>query len=259
MFVLLVVVIPIIAGYGAMFRPGGEWKEVTDFINNAGLYIESNPWLALVSVFLGGLLTASSPCVLAMIPLMISFVAGRNKPGFWSAFFLSLVFVLGLATTFTAMGMAAAAMVGPRYGEISSGWNWVVALVCLAMGLHLAGIIEIKIPNLAPFQPKIRGPLGAFILGLLFGLVSAPCAGPIVLVLLTYLAGSGASVPFGGVLLLAYALGHSMLILVAGTSMGFTQQLIESRRMTRATELMRRGSGVVIIIVGAYFAYRGWG
>ena len=231
---------------------------MTNFVDNAGIYIESNPWLALVAVFLGGLLTASSPCVLAMIPLMMSFVAGRKKPGFWGAFFLSLIFVLGLAITFTAMGMVAA-LAGKPYGEVPSGWNWVVSLICLLMGLHVVGLIEIKIPNLAPFQPKIRGPAGALILGLLFGLVSAPCAGPIVVVLLAYLAGSGASIPYGGLLLLAYALGHSLLILLAGTSMGFAQHLVESRRMTRATEIMRRGAGVVIVLVGAFFAYRALG
>ena len=47
-------------------------------VANAGQYIHTNPWLALVAVFLGGIITASNPCVLAMIPLMMSFVAGRK-------------------------------------------------------------------------------------------------------------------------------------------------------------------------------------
>jgi cytochrome c biogenesis protein CcdA len=98
---------------------------------------------------------------------------------------------------------------------------------------------------------------GALIMGLLFGVVSAPCAAPILVVLLTYLAGAGASVAYGGVLLLAYALGHSVLILVAGTSMGAARTLIESRRVTRATEIMRRAAGVVIVVVGLYFGYLG--
>ena len=95
------------------------------------------------------------------------------------------------------------------------------------------------------------------ILGLLFGLVSAPCAAPILVVLLTYLAGSGASIPYGGGLLLAYALGHSLLIIVAGTSMGAARALIENKKMTRATEILRRGAGAVILLVGLYFGLRG--
>ena len=86
---------------------------------------------------------------------------------------------------------------------------------------------------------------------------STPCAAPILVVLLTYLAGSGASVPYGGFLLLVYALGHSVLILIAGTSMGAAKKLIESKKLTKATEIMRRVAGGVIVRVGAYFAYRG--
>jgi thiol:disulfide interchange protein len=80
------------------------------FVANANQYIHSNPWLALGAVFVGGILTASNPCVLAMIPLMMSFVAGRKeeKPGVIRAFLFSLVFILGLAMTFTVLGMIAA-------------------------------------------------------------------------------------------------------------------------------------------------------
>lgn len=228
-------------------------------LDNAGLYIHTNPWLALVAVFLGGMLTASNPCVLAMVPLMMSFVAGNKdqKPGIGRAFTLSLVFVFGLSLTFTALGMVAA-FAGTLYGEVSSSWNWLVATVCVVMGLHLMEIISVPIPALGgKVQPRTRGALGALILGLLFGLVSAPCAGPILIVLLTYLAGSGASVVWGGTLLLVYALGHSLLILIAGTSMGAARVLIENWKVNRVLEWLRRGAGIVMIAVGLYFAYRG--
>jgi cytochrome c biogenesis protein CcdA len=228
-------------------------------VANAGQYVHANPWLALVAVFVGGILTASNPCVLAMIPLMMSFVAGRREeaPNLLRAFVLSLVFVLGLAVTFTALGMIAA-LAGKLYGDVSSAWNWIVAAVCVVMGLHLMGALTIPIPSLGGrLQPKTRGLLGALLLGLLFGVVSAPCAAPILVVLLTYLAGSNSSIPWGGALLLVYALGHSVLILIAGTSMGAARQLIENQKATRALGLLRRVAGATIVLVGAYFAYRG--
>jgi cytochrome c-type biogenesis protein len=119
------------------------------FVNNADQYLHTNPWLALVAVFIGGMLTASNPCVLAMIPLMMSVVAGRKaeKSGVVRAFIFSLVFVLGLAITFTAMGMVAA-LAGKMYGDVSSAWNWIVAAVCLLMGLHLMEVITVPIPSL---------------------------------------------------------------------------------------------------------------
>jgi cytochrome c-type biogenesis protein len=228
-------------------------------VDNAGHYLQTSPWMAVVAVFAGGMLTASNPCVLAMIPLMMSFVAGRReeKAGVLRAFAFSLVFVVGLAITFTILGMVAA-LAGRMYGEVSSTWNWVMAAVCVLMGLHLTGLVTVPIPALGGrLQPKTRGMLGALVLGLLFGVVSAPCAAPVLVVLLTYLAGSGASVPYGGVLLLVYALGHSVLILIAGTSMGAARTLIENKKATRTLAVLRRTAGVLVILVGAYFAYRG--
>jgi cytochrome c-type biogenesis protein len=229
------------------------------FVSGAGQYLGTNPWLAALAVFVGGMLTASNPCVLAMIPLMMSFVAGGRdeKSSIGRALLLSLVFVAGLCITFTALGMMAA-LAGRMYGDISNIWNWVVAGVCLLMGLHFSGLLTFPIPALGGrLKPKARGWLGALVLGMLFGFVSAPCAAPILVVLLTYLSGSGASVAFGGFLLLVYALGHSVLILLAGTSMGAARVLLENRRATRALGILRGAAGILIILVGAYFAYRG--
>jgi cytochrome c-type biogenesis protein len=223
---------------------------------NAEGYIHTSPWLALVAAFLGGALTASNPCVLVMIPLMVSFVAGRDERGLGPAraFAYSLVFVLGLGATFVALGMIAA-LAGSLYGDVSGAWRWIVAGVCLVMGLHLAGAIRLPIPAPVRAQPKATGVVGALGLGLLFGLVSAPCAAPMLIVLLTYIATAGASVAYGGLLLLMYALGHSVLILLAGTSMGIARKIIESRRLTRATDIMRRLAGALIVLVGVYFGY----
>ena len=193
----------------------------------------------------------------AMIPLMISFVIGsKEKRTVTRAFGFSLVFVLGLSITFTALGMLAA-LAGMLYGDISGVWYFIVAAVCLVMGLHLMGVLRFDIPTPIKLKPKARGALGALLLGLLFGLVSAPCAAPILVVLLTYLAGSGSSVAYGGLLLLVYALGHSLLILIAGTSMGLAGKIIESKKMTRTTDILRRVAGGVIVLVGVYFGFYG--
>jgi len=229
------------------------------FVSQAGQYLTDSSWLAVVAVFLGGALTASNPCVLVMIPLMMSVVAGRHdeKPSIFRSLGFCFVFVLGLGFTFVALGMTAA-LAGQMYGEVSKLWNFVVAGVCLVMGLQLAGLVNLPIPSVGGrLQPQARGMLGALFLGLLFGLVSAPCAAPILVVLLTYLAGAGASVWYGGLLLLVYALGHSVLVLVAGTSMGAARALIENRRATQTLAWLRRAAGALVVLVGVYFGIRG--
>lgn len=227
-------------------------------LGNVGNYLHSNPTLALAAVFLGGVLTASNPCVLAMIPLMLGFVAGQKdkKTSVWRAMGFSALFVLGLSITFTILGVVAA-LAGTLYGDVSGAWNWIVAVVCVVMGLHLIGVLDFSIPTPLRKLPNVTGVVGALVMGVLFGFVSAPCAGPVLIVLLAYLAGSGASVAYGATLLLVYALGHSVLILVAGTSMGLAKKIIESKNLTRATDIMRRAAGAVIVVVGGYFVYKG--
>jgi cytochrome c-type biogenesis protein len=224
-------------------------------IEGTGELIHANPWLAVLAVFLGGVGSAAAPCVLAIVPLMMSFVAGRKEEGLGTlrAFGYSLVFVLGLSISFTALGLLAA-LAGRMYGEVPAAWTWVVVVVCLVMGAKLLGLLRFEIPTPVQVQPKTRGLLGALLLGLLFGVVSAPCAAPILIVLLAYLAGSGASLWYGSLLLLVYALGHSVLVLVAGTSVGAARTLLESKRWAQASVWMKRASGLVIVLVGLYFA-----
>lgn len=225
-------------------------------LDNAESIVQTSPWLALVVVFLGGLLTAHNPCVLAMIPLTIGFVSGgQNIKSTRTALVFSLFFVLGLSVMFTGMGLVAA-LVGRLFGAVSSAWNWLIAAVCLLMGIDLMGLVKLPFPQVN-VNPKAKGIVGAFLLGLLFGIVSAPCAAPILVVLLAYIAGSGSSVVYGGLLLLLYALGHCTLIVIAGTSVGAAKSIIENKKLTATTNVLRVIAGFLIITVGAYFAYRG--
>jgi len=223
-------------------------------LNNANELIHTSPWLTCVAVFVGGLLTASNPCVLAMIPLTIGFVGGtREIVGLRKAFFFSFVFVLGLAITFAILGIIAA-LAGRLFGDVGGYWRYTVAGVCFIMGVHLMDLFTFTIPGVGPIRPKWGGMIGAFVLGLLFGVVSTPCAAPILVVLLAFIAAKG-NILYGAFLLLVYALGHCVLILVAGTSMGLAKGLLESKGLKRTTNLLRKGAGGLIILVGVYFLF----
>jgi len=219
-----------------------------------GQLIQHNPWLAVIAVFVGGMTTASNPCVLAMIPLMMSVVAGyKETTGLKKALIFSLFFVIGLSITFTILGLISALM-GRMFGDVGRFWKYFIAAVCLVMGLHLLGLFKINFRTPEYLRVRRGGTAGAFLLGLLFGVVSTPCAVPILAVLLAYV-GSQGNVVYGGFLLLIYALGHSALILVAGTSMGAAKKLIESKGLRRTNLVLQRIAGVIVILVGAYFLF----
>jgi cytochrome c-type biogenesis protein len=218
--------------------------------------IENSPWIAFGAVFIGGLLTAMNPCVLAMIPLSVAYVSGVEGATTWKRSLLySFCMVLGLSLTFAVLGVLAS-LLGEAVGGSRQIWNWVVAVVCLLMGLHLMEVLNVPIPALTKVQPNTRGAVGALLLGVLFGFVSTPCAGPILLVLLAYLGTQGASPLYGGGLLLTYALGHSMLILVAGTSMGAARSLTSSERFQKWSGVLKKGAGAVIVAIGIYFVWQ---
>lgn len=219
--------------------------------------IQHNPWLAIVAVFIGGVITASNPCVLAMIPLMVSMVAGyKEATSIKKSLIFSLLFILGLSITFAALGLISALM-GRMFGDVGEVWRYIVVGVCLVMGIHLLGLFKLNFPIPGYLNLKKGGSIGAFLLGLLFGVVSTPCAVPIFAVLLAFVASKG-NVIYGGLLLLIYALGHSFIILIAGTSMGAAKKLIESRGFRKTNQVLQKVAGLVIILVGLYFLLQLW-
>jgi cytochrome c-type biogenesis protein len=216
--------------------------------------LQHSPWLAVVAVFLGGVTTALNPCVLAMVPLLMSVVAGnKGTTTARRSLVFSLFFVLGLAVTFTTLGLISG-LLGRMFGDVGSFWKYVVAGVCLLMGLHLLGVIKWNLPVPANLRVKKQGYLGAFLLGLLFGVVSTPCAVPILAVLLAFVAEKG-NVLYGGFLLFVYALGHSALVLVAGTSVGAAKGLLESKGLQKAHAVIQKVAGILIIGIGVYFLF----
>src|SRR4030042_1206454 len=156
-------------------------------LNLLSQWMTGNPFLAHAGVFLGGVISSSSPCVLATIPLVIGYVGGYSEGNRRKALLYSLIFILGLSLTFTVLG-AIASLIGGLFGSVNQTWYIVVGGIAVVIGLHLVGLFEWSLPIPVHFRPKHRGLLGAFLLGLLFGIVSSPCATPILALILTFVA-----------------------------------------------------------------------
>jgi cytochrome c biogenesis protein CcdA len=213
--------------------------------------IQNRHGLAFVAVFIGGLISAASPCVLAAIPLIIGYVGGYSEGNKKKAAIFSLVFVLGLSITFTLLG-AAASVMGQFLGFMGR-WLYIgLAAIAVLMGLQLMGLLNIPLPFQKTRAIKTKGLLGALLLGMLTGTVSSPCATPVLAVILAYVSTQG-DMLYGGSLLFAYAVGHCALIFIAGLSIGFTESIVSSRGTRNFSLYAKKFSGVLLVIVGIYF------
>ncbi len=213
--------------------------------------IQNQHELAFIAVFMGGLISAASPCVLAAVPLIIGYVGGYSGGNKKNAAIFSLVFVLGLSITFTLLG-AAASVMGQILGFMGRWIYIILAAIAVLMGLQLMGILSIPLSFQKTRQVKAKGLAGAFLLGLFTGTLSSPCATPVLAVILAYVSTQGDMI-YGGSLLFVYALGHCALIFAAGLSAGLTESVISSRGIKNFSLWSRRFSGAVLLIAGLYF------
>ena len=225
------------------------------FLNYLSQSLTENPFLAYLGVFVGGILSSSSPCVLATIPLVIGYVGGYSEGDRRKAFLYSLTFILGLSITFTILG-AIASFIGGLFGIISRTWYFIVGGIAVIIGLHLIGLFNWSLPVPVHLQPKQKGILGAFLLGIFFGIVSSPCATPVLALILTFVASKG-EVAYGTSLLFVYALGHCALIFLAGTATGFVESFIKSKGISNLTIWGKRLGGLIVVLVGIYMFYLG--
>ncbi|NQY65215.1 MAG: sulfite exporter TauE/SafE family protein [Alteromonadaceae bacterium] len=178
-------------------------------------------------IFATGLLTSITPCIYPMLPITVSVVgnmAKNRKQGFW----YSLIYVLGLALVYAALGLLAAST-GQLFGSIARhpGTLTLVALFCLLMAMWILGWIKRPTPVIASQFKTVSAPLNVFIAGCLSGLVMAPCTSPVLGMLLMYVAGEGD--PYWAALLMfVFAFGMSALLILAGSFSGFLSALPRS-------------------------------
>ncbi|MBE0504395.1 MAG: cytochrome c biogenesis protein CcdA [Desulfuromonadales bacterium] len=215
------------------------------------MHLHSIPVFVQRSIrFCCGVLSSASPCVLATITLVVGFVGGYADGDRTKAFRYSLAFVLGLSLTFTAFA-AAAGLLGTMFGTLGGGWYIVAGIVALVMG-GPNRLYEIRLPIKRDFKPKQGGIIGSFILGLFFGVVSSPCATPVLVVILTYVATKGQ----GTALLFTYALGHCLLMLLAGTFTGFVEAFVKKKGIVNFSLWTKRIGGLVVAGVGVWLLWR---
>ncbi|MCF7801903.1 MAG: thioredoxin family protein [Candidatus Marinimicrobia bacterium] len=170
---------------------GGETVSGTlDSDNIAGLVDDKGLFLTFLLIFLGGLALNLTPCVYPLIPITVSFFGGRDTSR-GKTFQAALAYVLGIAITYSILGVVAAST-GALFGSLLTNPIVLIgiAVLLVALSLSMFGVYEFRLPSglmLAAGQSR-SGVLGALFMGLTLGIVAAPCVGPFVIGLLTYVA-----------------------------------------------------------------------
>jgi thiol:disulfide interchange protein DsbD len=188
--------------------------------NAFGRALAQGALVALGASYVAGLATSLTPCVYPMIAITVSVFGAKEAKSRLQGMLLSLSFVLGIVCLFTPMGVATA-YTGKGFGS-ALGNPWIVALIAvvfLSLAASLFGAFEIALPqNLNNRLSSVGGSgyRGAFLLGLVCGLVAAPCVGPLLFGLLGWIA-TTRNVALGSAAMASYSLGLGTLFFVVGT------------------------------------------
>ncbi len=229
---------------------------MTDILDGLSVLLSESGWLAPLIALIAGILTSFTPCSLSTIPLVIGYVGGADARSTKRAFWLSVTFAAGAAVTFTVFGVIAA-LAGRLIGTISSWWYIALGILMVLMALQTWGIFEIIPSSYLISKSTGKGFIGALAAGVLGGIFSSPCSTPVLVALLTIVAGKG-SIIWGILLLLLYSIGHGVLAVIAGTSIGFVQKLSASKKYGAASTVLKVLMGALILAVGLYMFYLGF-
>ncbi len=202
-------------------------------------------------VFIAGLGLNLTPCVYPLIPITMGYFGRQSAGKAAHTFRLALAYVLGMSVTYSALGVFAALS-----GSLFGAWLQKpvvivgIALLVLALALSMFGLFEIQAPAFIRDRSGSKsGPLGAFTMGLFVGFVAAPCIGPFVLSLLTFVAAKE-SVLLGFGLFFTLAMGLGLPYLVLGTASASIQKLPRSGEWMIA---IRKIFGFLLIALAVYF------
>lgn len=215
--------------------------------------IEGNPLIAVSASFIWGILSIIlSPCHLASIPLIVGYIDEQGRISVKRAFWISVLFALGILVTIAMVGLITA-LAGRMLGDIGVIGNYFVAVIFFIIGLHLLDIIPLPWSGPAGIHVKRRGLIGAFVIGLIFGLALGPCSfaymAPMLGVVFT-VAAERSLYAIG--LLLVYGIGHCSIIVLAGTLTETVSRYLHWTEKSKGALIVRRICGALVILGGIY-------
>ena len=208
--------------------------------------LQTASWAGIGLSFLAGFVFSFNPVSFASVPVMLAYVTKAHEER--RAVLMGGAFVFGMLVTHVVLGVAAALGGEWVQGVMGRHWGLFLGPLLIIMGLMWAGVLNIRLPWFGVKGKKVTGIWGAFLLAIPFSVAVCPFCTPALLVTLTASAAIG-SVSFGFALLLAFALGRSIPVILGAWSMGWLESL---KVLSGYQKIFERVAGIVLIIAGLY-------
>ncbi len=218
--------------------------------------VEGSWLIAFAASFAWGVLSiVLSPCHLASIPLIVGFIDEQGRMSTKRAFWISILFALGILITIGIIG-AGTAIAGRMLGDVGKYGNYFVALIFFVVGLHLLEVIPLPLSGPGQVGMKRRGLFAALILGLIFGIALGPCTFAYMAPMLgiTFKLAS-TNMTYGIALLIMYGLGHCSIIVCAGTFTGAVQRYMNWNERSKGAVILKKICGVLVLAGGLWLIY----
>ncbi|MGM0655955.1 MAG: cytochrome c biogenesis CcdA family protein [Thermodesulfobacteriota bacterium] len=223
------------------------------------LFLTVNQWMtggiaiAAAGCFLWGVISVLfSPCHLASIPLIVGYVGGQeNMVQPKQAGIYSILFTTGLFITIALIGIACA-LLGRMLGDVGSYWQILVGIILIWVALGMLGVEKCAMSGGLLYKLNLKGKFGAFILGLAYGVLSGSCTFGFIAPILAIITVQE-KVATGVILIILFAVGHCIPIVIAGSSTAAVKKLLENSTWNGAGAWFRRLAGTTIAFLGGYF------
>ena len=217
--------------------------------------IQGAPLIAIIASFAWGALSVLlSPCHLASIPLIVGFIDNQGRVSTRRAFIISTLFSLGILITIAVIGAITAAA-GRMIGDVGAWSYYFVAVIFFVVGLHLLDVIPMPWSGPGQVKMKRKGPLAAFILGLVFGVALGPCTFAYMLPVLGVMNLDATGSAYGMLLIILYGLGHCSVIVLAGTCTGLVQRYLNWNEKSKGAIILKRICGALVLLGGLYLIH----
>lgn len=223
------------------------------FLITVNQWMTAGSAIAVMGAFLWGVVSVLfSPCHLASIPLIVAYVGGQeNAVNPKRASWYAGAFTLGLFITIAVIGIVCA-LLGRMFGDVGIWLQVAVGAVLVWVALGMLGVQACSVSGSLLYRLKLRGTPGAFGLGLTYGVLSGSCTFGFIAPILAIVTVQR-QVIAGSVMMILFALGHCLPIVIAGSSTAMVRKLTESIAWQGAGLWFRKGAGVMIALLGFYF------